>query len=188
VIIFDWDDTLLCTSYLNQREGLDFTIRQQHLLYEIGRAVKELLEMSLQMGHTFIITNAMEGWVEYSAKKYIPHVLPVLQKLKIISARTKYETLYPSEVAQWKICAFLDVQRQLNLPIITNLNSFGDSAYEMDATAIMGNEFSQALVKTVKFREHPSPEELFKEIELVTQRFEHVVENARNLKITLERK
>jgi len=52
----------------------------------------------------------------------------------------------------------------------------------------MGKEFAQALVKTIKFRENPSPEELLKQLELVTQKFERIVENARNLKIGLERK
>ena len=32
-------------------------------------------------GHTFIITNAMNGWVEYSAAKWVPELLPVLQKV-----------------------------------------------------------------------------------------------------------
>jgi hypothetical protein len=32
------------------------------------------------------------------------------------------------------------------------------------------------------------PEELLKQLELVTQKFERIVENARNLKIGLERK
>mmetsp|Transcript_12622 Transcript_12622/g.20891 ORF Transcript_12622/g.20891 Transcript_12622/m.20891 type:complete len:335 (+) Transcript_12622:77-1081(+) len=188
VIIFDWDDTLLCTSYLNQREGQSMHPTIQRCLREIGKKTVALLEAAISMGHTFIITNAMEGWVEHSASKYIPEVLPVLQKVRVISARTKYEVMYPTDVAKWKISAFLDVQRQLDLPIITNLNSFGDSNYEMDAATKMGEEFSQALVKTIKFREHPSPEELMKQLELVIQKFEHIVENARNLKISLERK
>jgi hypothetical protein len=188
VCIFDWDDTLLCTSYLNQREGQPLHPNLVRVLRDIARNTTALLEMALRMGHTFIITNAMEGWVEHSASKYIPEVLPVLQKVTVISARTKYEVKYPTDVAKWKISAFLDVQKQLDLPIITNLNSFGDSNYEMEATSIMGEEFSQALVKTCKFREHPNPEELLKQLTLVMQKFEHIVESARNLKISLERK
>lgn len=43
-------------------------------------------------------------------------------------------------------------------------------------------------MKTIKFRENPSPEELLKQLELVSQKLERIVENARNLKIGLERK
>merc|ERR1711959_581076 len=102
--------------------------------------------------------NAMEGWVEYSAAKYVPDLLPVLRRVKVISARSRYEALHPGDVSKWKIRAFLDVQRQLDSQIITNLNSLGDSNYEMDATHVMGREFSQALVKTIKFRANPTPE------------------------------
>merc|ERR1712050_800326 len=130
----------------------------------------------------------MTGWVEYSAAKYMPDLLPVLQRVPIISARTKYEEMFPGEVSKWKVQAFLEVQRQLDSQIITNLISLGDSNFEMDAVHVMGKEFAQALVKTIKFQESPSPEELLKQLELVTQKLERIVENARNLKIGLERK
>jgi len=45
----------------------------------------------MKYGKTFIITNAAEGWVEYSAERYMPSLLPVLEKITIISARTRYE-------------------------------------------------------------------------------------------------
>lgn len=188
VIIFDWDDTMLCTSFLNLRQDQVLPPSVERHLREIEGAAKRLLELALRLGHTFIITNAMNGWVEYSSAKWVPELLPVLQKVRVISARTKYEPHFPGEVSKWKIQAFLEVQRQLDSQIITNLLSLGDSNFEMDAVHVMGKEFAQALVKTIKFRENPSPEELLKQLELVTQKFERIVENARNLKIGLERK
>jgi len=158
VIIFDWDDTLLCTSFLNLRQDLNPAVQQQ--LSNIERVASQILELSLKMGRTFIITNAMKGWVEYSAHKYVPGLLNTLQKVKIISARGEYEHAYPGNYSEWKIQAFLEVQREMDSEIITNLVSLGDSNFEMDAVHVMGNEFSQALIKTIKFRECPSPEEL----------------------------
>jgi len=189
VIIFDWDDTLLCTSYLNRREGKSMRPTTEADLKLIGDIVGRLLVKASQMGHCFIITNAMTGWVEYSCARYLPALLPTLEKnVKIISARSRYEELYPHDVRQWKKKAFLDVQQEFNLPVVTNLNSLGDAQYEMDAARIMGQEFSHALVKTVKFQENPTPEELLKELEIVEQKFESVVGNARNLKVSLERR
>jgi len=188
VIIFDWDDTLLCTSFLNLRQESAVPPVVECHLRGIETAGRRLLELAQRLGHTFIITNAMNGWVEYSAAKYVPDLLPVLQKVRVISARGRYEAQYPGEVSKWKIQAFLEVQRQLDSQIITNLISLGDSNFEMDAVHIMGKEFAQALIKTIKFRENPSPEELLKQLELVSQKFERIVENARNLKIGLERK
>lgn len=188
VIIFDWDDTLLCTSFLNLRQDQPLPPSVERHLRDIEAAARRLLELALKLGHTFIITNAMNGWVEYSSAKWVPDLLPVLQKVRVISARTKFEPQYPGEVSQWKIQAFLEVQKQLDSQIITNLISLGDSNFEMDAVHVMGKEFAQALIKTIKFRENPSPEELLKQLELVAQKFEKIVENARNLKIGLERK
>jgi hypothetical protein len=188
VIIFDWDDTLLCTSFLNRYEGRPLSPAVQSNLEGIESNAKQLLELAMRLGHTYIITNAGEGWVEHSCAKWIPGLLPTLEKIEIISARSRYESLYPNDVSMWKIHAFRDLQRRLDLPIITNLNSMGDANYEMEATQMMGKEFSEALVKTIKLREHPSPEELLKELELVVKNFERIVMNARNLKIGLERK
>lgn len=188
VVIFDWDDTLLCTSYLNCRQGQPLSPVIERHLRGIEAADRKLLELAMRLGQTFIITNAMHGWVEYSAANYVPDLLPVLQRINIISARGKYENLYPGEVGKWKVNAFLEVQRELDSQIITNLISLGDSNFEMDAVHVMGKEFSQALVKTIKFRENPSPEELLKQLELVAQKFEKIVENARNLKIGRDRK
>lgn len=188
VIIFDWDDTLLCTTFLNLRQETPLPAIVERHLRGIENAGKRLLELAQRLGHCFIITNAMTGWVEYSAAKYVPSLLPELQKVRVISARGRYEAQFPGEVGKWKIHAFLEVQRQLDSQIITNLISLGDSNFEMDAVHIMGKEFNQALIKTIKFRENPSPEELLKQLELVAQKFERIVENARNLKIGLERK
>jgi hypothetical protein len=123
-------------------------------------------------------------------------------RIKIISARGDYEHEYPNDYHEWKIQAFLKVQSALNSQIVTNLISLGDgeddddgfflfvgdSVFEMEAVHIMGSEFNTALIKTIKFRENPSPEELAKQLELVAAKFEKIISNARNLKISLERK
>lgn len=188
VIIFDWDDTILCTSYLNMKpESASSPTVQKHLL-SISSTASLLIETAMKFGQTFIITNAMKGWVEYSATKYIPSLLPTLKKIRVISARSEHENKYPGLYHEWKIQAFLAVQKEMSSHIITNLVSLGDSTIEMDAVHVMGNEFAQALIKTVKFRETPTPEELAKQLELVSQKFEKILLNARSLKISLERK
>lgn len=187
-IVFDWDDTLLCTSYLNMKPDAASSPTVQRHLQTICATAAQLIETATKFGQTFIITNAMKGWVEYSATKYIPALLPTLKKIRVISARSEHESKYPGLYTEWKIQAFLAVQKEMNSHIITNLVSLGDSTIEMDAVHVMGNEFAQALIKTVKFRETPTPEELAKQLELVHQKFEKIILNARSLKISLERK
>lgn len=186
VTIFDWDDTLLCTSFLAQHEGQRLPPSIKQNLKDIEKAASRLLEKACQMGNTFIITNAAEGWVQFSASRYAPGLLPMLAKVRIISARSRYQAVYPHDVGKWKIHAFMDLQQELDLPVVTNLNSFGDANYEMEATRVMGKMFEEAFVKTVKFQESPTPQELLDELKCVERGFESVVENARNLKVSLE--
>jgi hypothetical protein len=190
VIIFDWDDTLLCTSWLNRAksQGVQLTPAVRNHIRGIEREVTALLELAMQLGHVFIITNAMEGWVEFSTAQWAPGLMPILERVPIISARTRFETKYPTEVGKWKIEAFFEVKNLLPGDLVTNLVSVGDAQFEMDAVHAIGKEYDEAIVKTVKFREHPTPEELIKQLELVTKQFQRIVENGRNLKIGLERK
>lgn len=70
-------------------------------------AAKKILEMSVKLGKTYIITNAGEGWVQFSAERFMPTLLPVLEKITIISARAKYEHL-TKDYTKWKLHAFLE--------------------------------------------------------------------------------
>lgn len=51
--------------------------------------------------------------------------------------------------------------------MITNIIALGDSMMEMDAAHHLAMKFQKALIKTVKFREFPKPNELVKQLNLV---------------------
>jgi hypothetical protein len=51
--------------------------------------------------------------------------------------------------------------------MITNIIALGDSMMEMDAAHHLAMKFNKALIKTVKFRELPKPNELVKQLNLV---------------------
>lgn len=190
LIVFDWDDTLLCTSFLSQRRGLSSFSSPvlQDRLSGVAAAGRRLLELARGLGETLVVTNAMDDWVEHSAKKYLPSLLPALEGVEVISARQRYEAQFPQQVAEWKRQAFLDVRRQRNLECVTNFIAIGDSVFEMDAAMAVGEVFPNAIVKTVKFRADPSPEELTKELDLACQRLAYIVESGRDLQVAIERK
>jgi len=186
VIIFDWDDTLLCTSFLNEHEGQISDVERR--LQALGSAAKSLLEMAKQLGNVFIITNAVDGWVEFTTQTYMLSLLPILEDIQIISARERYEERHPNDLSMWKALTFLDVQRQMKSQVLTNLVSLGDSDFEMDAAELMKKEFAEAYVKTIKFQERPTLADLILQLKIVGQKLKGIVEAARNLKITLEHK
>jgi len=63
----------------------------------------------------------------------------------------------------------------------------GDSQYEMDAAVQFQKECKYCLVKLVKLKELPTPNELAKQLQLVDQRFEYMVGSFKNLNIKLEK-
>jgi len=191
VVIFDWDDTLLCTTFLNRLDQLEALQAVDEarlaLVEQIGEVARVLLEEAMEVGQVFIITNAEEGWVQHSAARWAPALLPTLEKVTVVSARSRYERRYPDEVGQWKIMAFLDVQKELRGRIVTNLISLGDSNFEVRAAHVLRREFKSSFIKTIKFRENPTPEELLKQLELVKQQFQRIALTARCLKISLNK-
>ena len=110
VIIFDWDDTLLSSSWLatnglrlDEPEVVPPAAMKQ--LAQLEASVIVLLERALEFGHVTIITNAETGWVELSARKFMPGVLNVLQRVHVMSARSAFERLSPDNPGDWKVSA-----------------------------------------------------------------------------------
>ncbi len=121
-----------------------------------------MLELAVKFGRVYIITNACEGWVEFSCERFMPECAPILDKITIISARAKYEARFPNQVPKWKLYAFLETQTELTNGNMKNVVALGDSMMEMDAAQNLAARFQKALIKTVKFRELPKPNELVK--------------------------
>lgn len=109
------------------------------------------------------MTNAAEGWVQLSAARFLPRVFEEIKTdVTIISARTRYEKLYPRNYQKWKVQAFLETKEQMDDDAITNIVALGDNVFEIEAAYILGNTFKSAFIKTVKFRQSPSTSELIK--------------------------
>ena len=147
-----------------------------------------LLQKSARLGRNYIITNAMKGWVEFSASKWLPSVGPLLEDISIVSARSEYEQLYPGNYHQWKERAFLQIPQLLGTDPVTNLVVMGDSMVEMDAAKTLKGCYSRACIKTIKFQDSPSPEELTKQLGLVASKFGEICTSAKDMTIRLERR
>jgi hypothetical protein len=105
VLILDWDDTLLPSSWLNKVVPSDDIVLS--MLDDLEHKLANLLTGAvLKLGLTVIIvTNAEEGWVEHSCGRYLPKLLQLLSGIRIVSARTAYGTIFPNSPSQVsKIC------------------------------------------------------------------------------------
>jgi len=181
VIVFDWDDTLLSSSYLS---GKGYRLDSEKItcqetlagLRELEQAVISLIQLACSYGTVHIVTNAETGWVQLSAQKFIPAVVPYLSRVSVLSARSTYETMFPEAPLKWKFYAF---QERLSSVFAEskrekNILSFGDSHVEREAVRAVTRGFPNTRTKSVKFAERPTLEQLRRQIDLVSNCFQYI--------------
>jgi len=189
VIFVDWDDTLLCSSYLSGAgyrldSDLESSSPIDRELKELESSVVGLLRLAMSFGEVHIVTNAETGWVQLSAKKFLPGVVPVLDQVKVLSARSTYEAMFPDAPVKWKFCAF---QEKLfsDSKSPKNVISFGDSHVEREAVRAVTRGIPNTKTKSVKFAEKPSMEQLRRQLELVTNCFQYIHSHEGDLDLQL---
>ena len=190
IIIYDWDDTLMCTSYLTDndvfKENFKVPYNDIEKLYNLEKKVFELLKISIENGHTYIVTNATKGWIEYSINNFFPSIIPLLNKIRVISARDSYANIFPNDCKKWKVLTFLDIEKEYDNILKTNIICVGDSIIEMEAGLILSSRFPKCYFKTVKFREYPKIDELCKQIHLTIEQFSYIYKAVKNLSIHIK--
>jgi len=190
LIYWDWDDTLLCSSYLSSSGyRLDSNLSGAH---DILRQLKELetcvinaLNLAFTLGQVTIITNAETGWVQLSAEKFLPGVLPLLSKARIVSARSTYESRFPDNPLSWKLNAFQESLNSYSKYRSRNVLSFGDSHVEREAVKTATRGLPGTRCKSIKFAERPSIEQLQRQIELVTNCFQYIFSHEGDLDLCM---
>lgn len=183
LIIFDWDDTLLCSSALNAGR---WTLAQ---LKQLERVVEAVLRAALALGETIIVTNGNETWVQDSMSRFLPGLTPLLDQIAVLSARASYENLFPGDPIAWKRLAFKELlacRRQRKEPSSpvggdVNLIAIGDSPAEIEAArCAVGVLSGPSLVKTVKLKEAPSVNELVGQLRRIAQELNGIVQEERS--------
>lgn len=192
IVILDWDDTLLCTTFLAPNGFYDERIilnsKQEEQIKILEDNVFALLSECLVSSDTYIVTNAAPGWVQYSCLKYYPKVHDLLARISVFSARELFEKIHAGNMRKWKIETFQLIINKYRKNILTNIICIGDSFIEMEAGHLMAGEFEKALIKSIKFKEGPKIEELIKQLKLVNKQFSTIYKSTKSLKVTVEKK
>jgi len=143
-----------------------FNCNQQSSFECISTATGEpeanaVLAVASELGETMIVTNGNGTWVEDSSHRFVPDLVPRLQSMEVISARADWEHVHPGDPFKWKIAAFRQIIERRSSDEDLNLVVIGDSPAEMQAAHSAAAAFQgQIVVKTLKFREAPSCQQL----------------------------
>lgn len=183
LILFDWDDTLCPTSWIEDspqlRGALDGRIHRGgevwDRLSEQARAVKELIQQALSLATVALVTLAERPWVAVSARDFMPEADEVVAPLEVFYAR-EGALLRPPPGA----CPLTAMKRRAMSKAVevmleklgqgTTWESFisiGDSEVEKRAAQDLGRECQNKGVfkytKTVKLAERPNVRQLTSE-------------------------
>jgi hypothetical protein len=177
----------------------------------LEEAVTFILETAMSLGETLIVTNGVSTWVKDSSSRFLPKLAPVLERIRVHSARAKYEREFPGDPMTWKRQAFKDifvierkrgrtsgnsfggsrsparrspgspvsdVSTESEAPSVVNMVVLGDSFAEIEAAQVTGKLLGKSTrVKTVKFKECPSVNELLGQLRRVAKELEQLVQH-----------
>lgn len=194
VIFFDWDDTLQASSELVMK---GVTLQTPQMSKEIETSFSDLQNQVISLlkiaseatPNVFIITNAEQGWVQLSSQKFMPRVYSHLNKVKIISARSEYESRFPNTPNMWKQTAFSDNILSIFQipPPNVNIISFGDSECERLALLSLQKICGKSgKMKSIKFVERPSVSQLRRQLEMVLNNFQFILKHEESLDLLLQ--
>lgn len=197
ILIFDWDDTVLPSSWvagqglrLDDDSKLSGWHREQ--LSEVAQAAGETLRLAKQLGTVVLVTNAERGWIELSCQKFMPMLYPALESVKLLSARTTYESPELHSPLDWKLCAFeSEITRVFGQDVISDLEmrknvlSLGDSVHEREALLRATATLPNCRSKSLKFVERPDISQICKQHSLITSCFDRIVHHDGNLDLCI---
>jgi len=180
LIVFDWDDTILPTSWLEHTNALGGVAALKPQLREqveaVVRASANTLRLAWQLGTVIIITNSSPGWVDQSCKMFMPQLMPELRGMKCVAKPM-------SAPVTFKIGAFKRECRHF-----ANVISVGDGEPERMAClklqspaerpttrGRMDEEVTGRWVKSLKLLEAPTCAQLVAEHEMLQNRLMDVV-------------
>jgi len=195
--IFDWDDTVLPSTWV-QRQGLRLdaastpNAEQREVLAEVSVVAGKTLRAARQHGTVVLVTNAERGWIELSCQKFLPTLAPMLENVKLVSARTTYEGPQCSSPLDWKLRAFdSEIMRYFGSDVVfdqskrKNVLSLGDSVHEREALLRATSSAPNCHSKSLKFVERPDISQICKQHELINNAFDRIVHHEGHLDLCI---
>lgn len=196
LLILDWDDTLLPTTWI-EAQGLRLgsgsaPILPEHRAYLdlMAETAAVTLRLAKSFGTVVVVTNAEQGWIEQSCQKFMPTLWDTLEDVKILSARSQFERQGVAQPSVWKLLAFRGEIDLFHAGVEgatpqRNIISIGDSLHEREALIRVTDRIPNSWAKALKLMEKPSAEEFLKEHEVLSGVLGDIVNHEGNLDVSI---
>ena len=184
VFVLDWDDTLMCTSFIFSRtQGL--TNEEKNIINNLGKIVNIFLEECIKYGKIIIMTNSTEKWMKKTAENYLKIKKNLIEQIKIISTRDKFEKKR-IESKKWKEITLEEILLKYG-DKIENLISGSVSEKDIDIFKNISKKYKDINISTIKFKAKPSPLIMIKEIEYLNKKLNEIIGTNKNYYLIKEK-
>lgn len=206
IVFFDYDDSLLPTTFLFQHgykldKNNQFPPISDELKPKLQSLEKVILEFLSNLVKTkcqiCIVTNSEQGWLSLSAAHFLPGLLTFLQEhsINIIYAKDEhsYHFTNPEDVSKWKQLSFENEIKSLILKNLTsktntigNVISFGDSLNDRTSIQDATQKYNGVLFcKSIKFHEQADVLQLENQIILIQKNFDLIFKHKADLDLKM---
>jgi len=172
IFFIDWDDTIICSTYLDilglgLHTERELTEHEKKDLSSLEESALKFIKSIQNYGKLIIITNAQQNWVEKSSAKFFPRLSEEVSKMTVVSARDSYDQV-TTDPMLWKYYT-MDALLSMHLTVDKDHHviSIGDSLAEKLAVQKATKDKENVYTKIIKFIDRPSSETLSQQHELV---------------------
>lgn len=194
IVIFDWDDSLLPTTYISQ---VWMRLLHRHLSLEdkfvidaeldhLSNSILELFDLLFDRCIILVVSNCLPVWIEESIK-YMPKLISLMGKHEIICCRPEHPEDKCSNGVYWKYKCFKEIMSQFK----ENMNdiqfiSIGDSENERGAALSLKKDYNNLLIKNIKLKDTPTIKECNKQIVYLKENIYSILDNKMSMDVYLD--
>ncbi len=179
IIIIDWDDTLMATTWLIQHQiPIQSPIHKPNnikLFAPLDNILFKLFIKILKYKNTkvIIVTNAMMKWIHITLEMLPKTKKLLFEYIEVISARDLYQKKYPGNGFLWKKLVFEQiVDKYLGNKKIQNIISIGDAEYEFRALLDLFD--GSRYLKSIRMIPTPSYEYTVDQLNVLNENFDKI--------------
>ena len=184
VFILDWDDTLMCTSFIKLKIQ-HLSESEKNRILNLGKIVSDFLSHCQEYGKIIILTNSTEKWVNKTAKEYLGLGDLSEKKIKIISTRDKYFKK-GLDIKNLKELALNEIINKYK-DKIENLICASDSEKDINTFKKIMQKNKGINISTIKFKRKPSLLIMEKEIKYLFENINSIIGTNKNYYLMKEK-
>ena len=174
----------MCTSFIFSRtQGI--TNEEKNIINNLGKIVNIFLEECIKYGKIIIMTNSTEKWMKKTAENYLKIKKNLIEQIKIISTRDKFEEKR-IESKKWKEITLEEILLKYG-DKIENLICGSDSERDIDVFKNISKKYKDINISTIKFKAKPSPLIMIKEIEYLNKKLNEIIGTNKNYYLIKEK-